>query len=374
MSPQRRGFSLIELIVVIAIITILAALLLAGVQAVLKQRPEIANRNDISQLNIALQNFKAKFGFYPPSRIKLCVYRSDYDTTQQLDIDSINYLTRMFPNMGWASVQNPAPMAWNGVPSGASGISAANVIPNKQLNKSLNGTVLEGDQCLVFFLGGIPQPAQNGNPPGVQGFSTNPLDPTDVPSVHASAYPGQPQPGVIGPFLTFAAGRVTPRDFGYNTVTKATTPGYVSAHNYGFLSYFDAYSKPYLYFSANNRKNGYNTADIIWAGHVTGITSPDAYPVGPVYMADNGTTTTPALAFANPDTFQILGAGRDTVYGQGCAPMVVNTPGTANPWQRNGSYESGQMRFDSVTNPNPPGGNGQDDMSNFYDSPLGVAQ
>src|SRR5437868_1562892 len=68
---RRGGFTLIEMLLVLAIIATLAALLLAAVFRASLFAQGLGGANDVRQLTVALESFKGKFGFYPPSRIKL---------------------------------------------------------------------------------------------------------------------------------------------------------------------------------------------------------------------------------------------------------------------------------------------------------------
>jgi hypothetical protein len=54
---------------------------------------------EITQLATAINNFKARYGVYPPSRIKLCRNWKDYDLAKPLDRDSVQLLTRLFPRI-----------------------------------------------------------------------------------------------------------------------------------------------------------------------------------------------------------------------------------------------------------------------------------
>jgi len=61
-----RAFSLIELLVVIAIIAILAALLLVAISQAKGRALRIQCANNLRQLGLALQEFKADHNYYPP--------------------------------------------------------------------------------------------------------------------------------------------------------------------------------------------------------------------------------------------------------------------------------------------------------------------
>jgi prepilin-type N-terminal cleavage/methylation domain-containing protein len=151
------GFTLVELLMVIAIIAVLIGLLAAGIIGFLSKGPEIQTVNDIRQMEISLQNFKNHYRCWPPSRIKLCATRAEYIAGVPIDDDSLRYIGQIWPRIDFNT-----PSAWNGSAPPPAG-----------------GVILEADLCLVFCLGG---------PGGTSGFSTNPTNPASPAGDRVAAF------------------------------------------------------------------------------------------------------------------------------------------------------------------------------------------
>src|SRR5262245_33043541 len=140
---RQHGFTLIELMVVMAIIAILVGLTVAAVMKFFGKADETKRRSDISQMQDNVAQFKAKFGVpYMPSRFVLRADITQYRprSVDPLEADSKEFLVKMFGDR----VGQGVTLAWAGYTTDASG----NTVPIAFAQP----TILSGDQCLVFFL------------------------------------------------------------------------------------------------------------------------------------------------------------------------------------------------------------------------------
>jgi prepilin-type N-terminal cleavage/methylation domain-containing protein len=265
---QRPGFTLVEILVVIAIIAVLISLVSAAVIRLLSRGPQLSTQNDIAQLAIGVQNFKNVYKVFPPSKLLLSNNSNDYalatpdDGYNQLRQDSLNFFYKLAPQFDWTSG-----IDWSG--------------GNPTFLANGKAIILEGDQCLVFCLGGIP----TADASNVTGFSTNSRNPT--------ALGGDRK----GPFFTFQGGN---RLFLRGTDVAGNG-------NSAFPSYTDAYDlgQPYVYFSSYNKDNGYNR----YANLGSDCASLGIAP----YFQSAG----PPVIYYNRATFQIVSAGADAQFGPG---------------------------------------------------------
>jgi prepilin-type N-terminal cleavage/methylation domain-containing protein len=283
---RRAAFTLIELMVVMAILTIMISLLLAGVSRVRSAAKRTAVHTEIRELGQGITMFKQKFSVdYVPSKIVLRE-KMDYDSNNPSQVASANYLKEAWPfvPVNLAPGGNTPPSQFAPGTTLTTTVSGQ-VVPcgidwngNGQIDG--NGTsspawTLEGDQCLVFFLGGINEGGQ------LTGFSTNKRNPMD------------PTPQRIGPFIQFQVDRLQPRG-----TTGAA----------GFRSYIDPWkAQPYLYFTSYGKQAGYKATDT-----TLGVT-PYVDP-----------TTNKAML---SDGFQIICAGEDKLFGPGGTAYPATGPG-----------------------------------------------
>jgi prepilin-type N-terminal cleavage/methylation domain-containing protein len=267
---SRGGFTLVELIVVVTIIAVLVALISSGVMAALARGDEVRARNEVSQLANAIQSFKTQFQVqYIPDRIVL---------PPGFDAGTKQWMTSVWPRM------NPT------VLTGTTGASLFDYwqVYNDQGQPATQPVILQGDQVLVWVLGGWKENAKTKGPYNVFGFSTDPTDPMK-PYTAGSQRHGPFFEGLIPDRLAlFSGGNRAP----------------------GFPSFVDVYSKvPYIYFSSGKAGNDYTTT-----AHMVPSLDPNS---GQPFLKAVLPFKISANKYANPSSFQIICAGRDQLFGDG---------------------------------------------------------
>src|SRR5439155_12310413 len=191
------------------LIGMLVCLLVPVISQSYRRGKEAAEITEINSLSLALQQFKDRYGVYPPSQI---ILREDGDySTATLPVTgniggrgnfgdgfvdypaqgaggvflrsvSIEYLRRIWPQLqlNTGATAGPAPgMVTSGPNQYISDWNGSGFFDNTTF-------LLSGDECLAFFLGGIPAGEPRDNPairtgqgaPGTRGFSKDPLNPT----------------------------------------------------------------------------------------------------------------------------------------------------------------------------------------------------
>lgn len=204
-ARRRAAFTLVELLVVMAIIAVLVSLILAGVQRVRVLGPQTENASRIQQIHDAIGRCKndLKLDYIPSHALSGGGFtlKATYTGSEpELDI-----LLRAFPNMNTAANPNPQ----NG--DTTNGFIGTNV-------------VLDANQTLCFFLTG-------GAATDRQGFSNDPRKP-----FKPSAGSGEQRKG---PWL--------------EPNNKLFGPG---PNNHLWL--IDVYGTPYAYFaSVGGKQNNY---------------------------------------------------------------------------------------------------------------------
>jgi prepilin-type N-terminal cleavage/methylation domain-containing protein/prepilin-type processing-associated H-X9-DG protein len=71
MKDRRSGFTLLEVLAVIAIVAILIALLVPAIQAAREAARRIACANNLKQIGLACQNYHDRIGSFPPGNVAI---------------------------------------------------------------------------------------------------------------------------------------------------------------------------------------------------------------------------------------------------------------------------------------------------------------
>jgi len=218
-----RAFTLVELLVVIGILALLAALLVPTVMTALRTTRNAAIRSEINMLQMAMLNYQSEYGVLPP-----CTEGTGGSRLPA------RHLRRLFPR-------------------------CPNV--DQQLNQP-GAVSITPQSALVSWLG---------------GFTPDPTSPLLPPAARVRLY-----------------------DFDRLRIDPAT------------LAYHPSGSKnsPFIYIDAAHYKA--STASPRFSAGPSGEYFAHRVPKAPMWSFEDPTDTQP---FFNEDTFQILCAGRDGVFG-----------------------------------------------------------
>ncbi|MCA9089942.1 MAG: prepilin-type N-terminal cleavage/methylation domain-containing protein [Planctomycetaceae bacterium] len=280
----RRGFSLIELMVVIVIIGILMGMLFVGINSAMSAARVASVNAEIQNLGKAISDFKLQYGVEPPSFIVLyedASYWNDPTPSEPAAITDDAERIRL-RNVSKATIRSIWPN-YN--------FTASAYINND--TDSSDTFILNGAECLVFFLGGTADPnvATQWLPTGFSADSTRPFTPGG---------------NRVGPFAEMLPARFVDTDSDgmpeyVDGLPSQTTP----------LQYFSSYDG--TGYRARGLDDSYGTAD------------DETIPDGLVseYMQANGAASgadpkaTSPNASLKPQSFQIISPGADNEFGLG---------------------------------------------------------
>lgn len=266
-NPLRNGFTLVEMLVVIVIIGILMGILLVAVGPVRRSAYNFAINSEIKELEGGINDFKTKFGFFPPSEFDFDADGTSDLSTDAEDLDTFKqYLRRIAPNHEQTDAQITT--WWTDV-----------------------GSALDNDSILVFWLSGLKKNAQY------------PL--TDSTGVAYDGFANGDDPENYI-FFNFDGGQL------------------VAGNNARVRRYLQRRigDQPYVYFDWQR----YASAECS-VTDIDSTTTPITHDIYPYRTNPVGV----ASPYYNPDSFQIIAAGVDSVFGAVAGPPPADDWTVKNP-------------------------------------------
>jgi prepilin-type N-terminal cleavage/methylation domain-containing protein len=360
---RAKGFTLIEVLMVVIIIGILVALLLPAIAAAVRSAKNAAVAAEINQMAQALSAFKSKYGDYPPSRVYLSEY-GYFPVTSNIQLStgditvgalaqrSLIALRKLFPRVVFSSQGQP-PQVTNNFYYDFNGNGVLDQHPY----------ILDGHQCLVFFLGGIPIPDPNTQTFGMSGFGKDPTNPFTSLAANPNRQP---------PFYDFNGGRLflDPFDIGNtNAGTQASgMPGYYDTLNnappplpgsglpttLNFFVYFSGYGNGVydpndvnFAYEVDGNAQGPIGLNFLYSGSVDPSVSPNPYAT-----TQTNSTASGSVTFENAQTFQIFSAGVDGLYGVGgqyiASSQATTAANSALPFDGNNTFAGAAATTDGT--------------------------
>ena len=322
----RRGFTLVELLMVIIIISILAGLITATAVPAMRKAKNFTITNEITQLTMALEQYKQEFGDYPPD----CAGLQHADTQKNAKQDVLNHLRKAFPRFRVTGANLDE--RWDNLRVFVKQASTKNSSLSDEDGPGFDIDNLDPASALVFFLGGIPvDENEDGkfedNEKELLPFSANPTNPFSVGGSRRSL------------LYDFDPTRLLPQRCavsGNNKTAIKYVPSYVKSQTGGDPA-------PFVYFRARN--GGYNFLPSATASQPARfqcyLVKPDktdkptkAVDISFPYAHCVKDATAGDYHWMNEDTFQIISSGLDGFYfnsGEEDEIGDLAVDGTADP-------------------------------------------
>ena len=285
----RRGFTLVELLVVIIIIGLLAGMITVGLAAAMRRAKQASITLEISQLSVALQKYRDQYGEYPP----------DFSVPFNYDMDGVQY----GPRVVLRHIRRAFPRYTGNL--------------NGIVNSQGNGIgALDPAEALVFWLGGMLD--VQGIP---RGFCKVPGQPFLRPNQNSSR---------TLPLFQFEETRLADRD--QDGWPEYYPPGFTPKLDPPYV-YFAAW--PAFYNDADHPEDRYHPAAFYRSSGVPAEWR-NARPYA--HRLPNG-----AFSWVKPQGFQIICAGLDRMFGRSTSSSF--------PWKVfPGGAGYGEGDWDNLTN------------------------
>ncbi|QEG20616.1 type II secretion system protein [Mariniblastus fucicola] len=311
---RRGGFTLTELLIGITIIGLLVGMLAVVGGGAINRAREFAVTNEITQMSQAIENFKNKYGFYPPTFQTLSQLQ-DHDSTNQVLIQNeanqvLVYLNKIAPNhqeRGLSPIPSRASAGYRRIDDWWQQV----------------GVNLNQQTCLQFWLSGLIQnkqyPLTGGlGLPGTFNASYDPTNDPYIPVAYNSATlcdldtTDKFNNATIDTYFTVDVARDILFDFDtdrfetfeeLDLANPGSHPRNTDPTN-SPASNVTAYNLPY------HKTNASNGLSAFYAYQDAASYTSEPF----AYHSTQVTTGVPSN-FANPNTFQLISPGLDSDYG-----------------------------------------------------------
>jgi prepilin-type N-terminal cleavage/methylation domain-containing protein len=295
-ATRRPGFTLVELLIVIAILGILVSLLAWGVNAARISILKKAQSAELANIASAVEAYRNKYGDYPPDGSSWPIVEA--------------HLRKAFPNILITELMllNPANATNNGYVRNDNDLTGSH---------PLGGRVFDPAEALVFFLGGFSSDPQRPLTGPGGPFVVNPDN------TGAFMYNTQRENSFFdfkNTRLTLANGFSTDETFYNQGVPADLLPVYIGAG-----PSIQQGGVPITYFDSRTYQLGAEYANF----HIPGPVASSPNCARPFLSNDVNAAfagTPKPQRYANDKTYQIMNAGYDNLYGcQSVASFISNS-------------------------------------------------
>jgi prepilin-type N-terminal cleavage/methylation domain-containing protein len=300
----RSAFTLVEMLVVISIIGLLAALAARGIMGALNTAKNTAIKAEIDQIDGALKAFKEKYGSYPPCDLRIT--GGTLDNNPGLKLFLARAFQRYNPN---ASKREPV--------SGSNMIAIAADLSTA----GIDYTKFEPAKALVFWLNGLSPDPTNPIAGGGTRIPFFSFDKTRL--IGYETYIDNNGNGIYDSGDTFPTGGDANNNNRFDIAT-----GYKMKYGTLPLVYLDYRS--YMV-GATRLTNGDLTGPILSLKYL----SAPSYVIPYLSQAPTGAPSGNARDkdFINPDSYQLIACGQDSLFGDDPQYQATTTAPSGATWE-----------------------------------------
>lgn len=317
-SPRvRRGYTLVEMMVVITIIAILAGLTSAAVMSALWNAKQTRIKVELDQLDTAMKAFRERYGAYPPANLRINPSAGASDPVGA-NLPLRAFIAKAFPRYNQANLFADLQAA------GAETTYSNPINPAAALVFWLRG--FSPDVTRPFTGAGVRTPLYNFDKSRLVSSS----------SAYPAGFNDMNGNGVFDPDPVNPSGGDTLVPMVYMAPGSESTPYLYYDYRIYTTTYNAVLGTPGNNANAFRWPPAYDPWQTTFAGAMATFAVPYALDV------DKSRTVTNGDSWINPDSFQIIAAGQDGLFG----PLTTNALVRLYPT----AVQYTEADYDNVTN------------------------